>query len=588
MLLFDLETDGLLDDVTTVWCAVTYDTRTDIFERYTPADIQNFLVRLNNEEEGICGHNIIGYDLPVLRKLYGFEPKCTVRDTLVWARLSWSDIKQSDFTRVAKGTLPAKLIGSHSLKSWGYRLGELKGDYGETTENAWSAYSDSMLDYCRRDVVVTKLLYEKLCDKNTSLEAVVLEHEVATIIQQQQEKGFLFDIKSAESLYCTLIQRREELKKELLEVFKPWYVKVKEFVPRKDNKKLGYRSNSPLTLIELTEFNPSSRQHIAYHLKKRYQWEPQEFTEKGEAKIDESVLSKMEIPEAKLLSEYFLTEKRIGQLAEGDQAWLKKVKQDNRIHGGVITNGAVTGRMTHNNPNLAQVPAVGVPYGKECRSLFTVPRGYKLVGADASGLELRCLAHYMGRYDGGKYSEVILKGDIHTVNQLAAGLPTRNQAKTFIYAYLYGAGDEKIGTIVGGTAKDGAKLKASFLKKTPALKQLKEDIDLAVKKNGYLKGLDGRVLPIRSSHAALNTLLQSAGAVVMKKALVILADYIKGYDARFVANIHDEWQIEVADKDAEVVGELAVMAIRNAGEHFKFRCPLDGEYKVGNNWCETH
>lgn len=155
-------------------------------------------------------------------------------------------------------------------------------------------------------------------------------------------------------------------------------------------------------------------------------------------------------------------------------------------------------------------------------------------------------------------------------------------------AYLYGAGDEKIGSITGGGSSEGKKLKAAFLKKTPALAKLKAAIDKAVKDKGYLIGLDGRELPIRSSHAALNTLLQSAGAIVMKKALVILADLLEPYDAKFVLNIHDEWQIEAADDCADLVGKLAVQAIREAGEFYGFRCPLDGEYKIGNNWCETH
>lgn len=586
-LIFDCETDGLLDTLTAIHCLCLYDLDTNKEYKLAPDEVLSG-VKLLEQADEIIGHNIIGFDLPAIKKVYPeFTSSAKVIDTLVMARLAWSDIKQGDFGRTAKGLLPTKYIGSHSLGAYGYRLGCLKGEYGET-EGAWESFSQEMLDYCWQDVMVTKLLFEKLCGKGLSEESIQLEHEVATIIQKQIEHGVLFDIEAAEKLYCTLITRKQELNSELQQVFQPWYKFGGQFVPKKDNVKQGYRKDCPLSKIVITEFNPGSRQHISYQLKKRYNWQPEAFTEKGEPMVDESILSKLPYPEAKLLSEYLMVEKRIGQLAEGDQAWLKKVSKDQRIHGGVITNGAVTGRMTHNNPNLAQVPAVSAPYGKECRSLFTVPKGKLLVGADASGLELRCLAHYMGRYDEGEYAKVILDGDIHTVNQQAAGLPTRNQAKTFIYAYLYGAGDEKIGTIVGGTSKDGAKLKRSFLKKTPALKKLKEAIDKAVKEKGYLIGLDGRMLPIRSPHAALNTLLQSAGAVVMKKALVILADYLKPYQARFVLNIHDEWQIECADDIAEVVGQFATRAIREAGEYYNFRCPLDGEYRIGAKWCETH
>jgi DNA polymerase I-like protein with 3'-5' exonuclease and polymerase domains len=283
-----------------------------------------------------------------------------------------------------------------------------------------------------------------------------------------------------------------------------------------------------------------------------------------------------------------MIQKRLGQLAEGKEAWVK-LEKNGRIHGRVNTNGAVTGRCTHSNPNMAQVPAVRAPYGKECRELFTVAKGYKMVGADASGLELRCLAHFMGKWDEGAYAKELLEGDIHTANQKAAGLETRDQAKTFIYAFLYGAGDAKIGTVVGKGQEEGAKLRANFLKKTPALKYLKDAVEKAAKR-GYLLGLDGRKLWIRSEHAALNTLLQSAGALVMKKACCILDKMIKesGFDAKFALNVHDEWQIEVKEEVAELVGNLAVQAIRDAGDFFNFRCPLDGEFRVGNNWAETH
>jgi len=249
-------------------------------------------------------------------------------------------------------------------------------------------------------------------------------------------------------------------------------------------------------------------------------------------------------------------------------------------------NGAVTGRMTHSSPNMAQVPSVGSEYGAECRSLFTVPQGYKLVGADAASLELRMLAHYM---KDEEYAKEIVEGDIHTKNQIAAGLQTRAQAKTFIYALLYGAGPAKIGKIVGGSAAHGQKLIDTFLRNTPALQRLRKTVDkLSIQ--GTLPGLDGRKLYIRSAHAALNTLLQSAGAIVMKKALVLLDTELRRYklDANFVVNVHDEFQLEVKEEHAQKVGELAVDSIKKAGVKLNLRCPLDGEYKIGDNWCQTH
>ena len=325
-----------------------------------------------------------------------------------------------------------------------------------------------------------------------------------------------------------------------------------------------------------------------------YGWKPTEFTDAGTVKMDETTLEGLKYPEVPLLIEYLTVEKRLGQLSEGKQAWFKAVKADGRVHGRVNQNGAVTGRMTHSSPNMAQVPSSTSLYGPECRALFGVPKGKLQVGADASGLELRCLAHFMGRWDGGAYSKVILDGDVHTTNQHAAGLESRNDAKTFIYAFLYGAGDAKIGSIVGKGAKRGAELKAQFLKGLPALDSLIKAIQQTVRKQGYLKGLDGRRVHVRSAHAALNTLLQGAGAIVMKKALVLLDErlqengLIPGLNYEFVANVHDEYQLEVDEELAETVGAAATDAIFRAGQHYGFRCPLAGEFKVGNNWHDCH
>jgi len=265
-----------------------------------------------------------------------------------------------------------------------------------------------------------------------------------------------------------------------------------------------------------------------------------------------------------------------------------------RIHGQVNTNGAATGRCTHNRPNIAQTPSVGAPFGTDCRALFHAPTGYDLVGADLSGLELRCLAHFMAKYDDGAYIDVVLNGDIHSVNQKAAGLPTRNSAKTFIYGFLYGAGPAKIGSIVDGSEKEGRKLINKFMKATPALKQLRDAVGAAVEKNNHLAGLDGRILPVRSPHAALNTLLQGAGALLAKQATVILYQNLtaKGYkwgeDYAQVAHVHDEVQLIARKEIADDVGKEAVKSFQLAGEHFKFRCEVTGEYKVGSNWANTH
>jgi len=595
-LIFDIETDGLLDDVTRCHCIVTHDLDTGRDRTFamlpgypTPAEAIDYL----NAADQLIGHNIIKYDIPVLQKLYkGFRPRAEVIDTLVCTRLIWSDIAESDLGRVKAGRLPSRRIGSHALEAWGYRLGEMKGEY----DGGWNTISQEMVDYAEQDVRVTKALYERILDKQYSPEALKLEHEFCTVIAMQERHGFAFDVQAAQRLYTQLVARRLEIAKELQEAFPPQTVE-EVFVPKVNNRKQGYVKGEPFIKRSILEFNPSSRHHIAARLKE-LGWVPQEFTESGQPKVDESVLEKLPYPQAKLLAEHFLVEKRIGQLAEGDQAWLR-LERKGRIHGSVNTNGAVTGRCTHSNPNVAQVPRCGSPYGSECRSLFGAGPGRVLVGADLSGLELRCLAHYMAKYDDGAYGKVLLEGEIHTVNQQAAGLPTRNDAKSFIYAYLYGAGDVKIGSIVlpNGSEDEqreiGKKLKKAFLKKTPALKALKDAVSAAAEK-GWIKGLDGRVLRIRSPHAALNTLLQSAGALIAKQATVFAyqelttGGYLFGRDWAMVAHVHDEMQVECKKEIADHVGRVLVQSMRRAGEHFGFRVPIDGEFKIGSNWRDTH
>lgn len=602
--LFDLESNGLLDDVTEIHCLVTQDTETKevrVFssapETYGTEPLESgvsFLMEAQAKGKQIGGHNVIKYDIPVLQKIYPhFQVnQDLVIDTIVLTRLIWTNIKDIDSGLLKKGKLPGKLFGSHKLEAWGYRLGVMKGEY----QGGWKSLNADMLKYCIQDVAVTFALWEKIESKNYSSMAIELEHQVQWLIAQQERNGFRFDTNKAAVLYSELCQKRSDLERKLKEFFGSWVVQLPDFIPKRNNKTKGYIAGVPVKRSKVIEFNPSSRDHIADRLINLYGWTPTEFTEGGKPKVDEVVMAALSYEPCPLLLEYLLVQKRIGQLAEGDQAWLKLVKEG-FIHGTVTTNGAVTGRATHSHPNVSQVPASDAPYGKACRELFTVPEGWILVGADASGLELRCLAHFMARWDGGKYAEVLLTGDIHSMNQQAAGLPTRSNAKTFIYAFLYGAGDAKIGAIVNGSAEEGRKLKARFLSKTPAIKKLKEAVTAAVKAKGNLKGLDGRILHVRSAHSALNTLLQSAGALICKKWLVLLEQSLKeeglvhGWhgDYAFCAWSHDECQIacrnqEVADK----VRLIAESCVAKAGEFFNFRCPLAGESKVGANWSETH
>ena len=568
-LIFDIETDGI--EATKVHCIVARDAQSGSVFQFGP-DSLDAAVQFLSRAKTLIGHNVCGYDIPVLRRLLGFRASPVIYDTLILSRLCWPDVAQDDWSRTSSG-FPKDLVGRHSLKAWGYRLGMRKDDWGETTD--WKAYSEEMLDYCTRDTEVTLELWKAILGEKPSKMSVDIEHRFSSIIRMMEEAGFGFDKVKAEGLACVLQARREELRQQLVDVFPPTTVVMK-------------------TKTKIVPFNPSSRQDIAKGLAKLHGWKAKDFTPDGKPKVDEAVLSSLRYPEAKLLLEYLTVVKRLGQLAEGKESWMGLVGPDGRIHGRETTNGAVTGRCTHSNPNMAQVPSVRSAYGKECRGLFIPKKGWVLVGADASGLELRCLAHYMAQWDGGAYSNEILDGDIHTANQKAAGLETRDQAKLFIYAFLYGAGDEKVGTIVGGGRSEGKTLKSQFLKRTPALKTLREKVQHAAKTRGFLVGIDGRKLPVRSAHASLNLLLQSAGAIAMKQATIELYEDLEsanitwGRDWRLVAHVHDELQIECDPGVASEVGLAAAASIRKAGERLGFRCRLDGEFRIGHSWAETH
>jgi DNA polymerase I-like protein with 3'-5' exonuclease and polymerase domains len=579
--------------------------------------IERGLLELQKADR-IVGHNVIDFDIPALKKLYGFSPPLVkVLDTLVVSRCVFPDLRNDDFGR---NKFDKALVGSHSLKAWGHRMGSTtKLTYGEE-DNAFEAYNEEMRKYCERDVIVTQLLYDYLFKQNPSREMIAIEHWFKFVISMQERHGFKFDMDKADVLTAKLMGIRAKLTTDLQDQWKPtevemkspsgWSLEIKmedgvEIISRKTKNELKQELKSrglKQTLVKDAKkqgnavkeipFNPGSRKQIAERLMGLGYELPTE-NDGVSYKVDESVLRGIDHPIAEDLLSYLLVQKRLGQLAEGQQAWLK-LQKNGVIHGKVNTNGAVTGRCTHQTPNVAQVPSVRAEYGAECRELFTVRNGYKLVGCDASGLELRMLAHYMAFYDRGEYAKIVTEGDVHTVNQKAAGLETRDQAKTFIYALLYGAGDEKIGNIAGGNAQLGQKLKRKFFSSLPALARLQQDVQRKVKNGGELKGLDGRILPIRSSHAALNMLLQSAGAVCMKVALIQQFHLLNGLrwqhgrEYAFVANIHDEFQAEVTPDKAEAFGKLAVESIQHAGKQLKLNVPLDGEYKIGNNWSETH
>jgi DNA polymerase-1 len=606
--IFDIETDGLLDSLTAVWCIVCRDVDTGEVRTFGPEEIHQGVEFLLSCEE-IIGHNIIDFDIPALKQLgYLKGPLPKVTDTLVMSRLINTTLSDHDRIRNLKEeVIPLKIIGSHSLKAWGYRLGCHKGEYLQ--EHGYDHYSEGMLVYCIQDTEVTYQLFHKLDKEGWDTRCLTLEHEFATIISGMSRHGFSFDKDKARDLYVTLSCRKLELKEELQAMFPADELEMKSTLwrasdgslhqYRKEAREAGFKDcdieKGPYK-TKLIPFNPASRDHIADRLQ-RLGWKPREMTNEGKPKVDETILSKVRLKTGqqavKMLNEYLMLVKRMGQLADGQQAWIKLEKKG-RMHGRVNTNGAITGRCTHSNPNVAQVPRCGSPYGTKCRELFKASDGYTLIGCDAAGLELRCLAHYLAPYDDGDYTRKLLESDIHVENQKAAGLPTRDAAKTFIYAFLYGAGDAKVGEVIGKGRAAGRTIKETFLKALPALAKLKACISNTLSDRDFLKGLDGRRLFIRSEHAALNTLLQSAGAVIMKQATVELSRSLteiglsRGSDWEFVAHVHDEFQMEVRPQHAETVKSASVTAIREAGRILGFRCPLDGEARAGANWAETH
>jgi DNA polymerase-1 len=671
-ILFDLEGNGLLPTITKVHCAATVDLLSGERKVFGPNDGPNYIhafLSYLREADVAVAHNGLRYDFPVLEKLYGFTlPIERKLDTLVLARLIKPNIKETDGLYNAsalKRGLPTMgpQFGSHSIEAWGLRLGipKLHADIED-----WSEWTQEIQDRCVGDIETNVRLWQYLAPDSYSQPAIMLEHRTAELVEKITVAGWPFNMEKAGALHARLVTEQHEVEKALKGEFGGWWKNKGEFVPKKPHAKLGYwgeyveenhytdkQGNPcepyvkkvfhgyPCTKIEWTEFNPSSRDHIERCLRK-LGWQPTEFTETGKAKLDDAVIEGLAdaFPQSGGLAKYLMIDKRLGQLADGDQAWLLNVADDGRIHAQYNPMGTVTSRAAHFRPNIGQVPACSSPYGKECRELFYVPPGWQMVGADMSGLELRCLAHYMAKYDDGAYGKVILEGDVHWENVLAMSfiescprdkhnalhtLLRETGAKRFLYAWLYGAGDLKAGSIIldacrgarglgtpeGQAVYDkfftgvpserdlkraGRSVKEAFLSKTTGLAKLVFTVKEVAEVNNALPGIDKRRLPVRYAHAALNTLLQACGAILCKQWIcdaydALIAEGLKwGWDGDFVflAWVHDELQVACRDGLGDRVGGVLTACARSAGEPFGFRIPLDSEYKVGNDWSTTH
>ena len=698
-ILFDIESNGFLDQMDRVHClcaaVVENDVVSDIIS-FRQDQMQDALDLLSSADV-LVGHNILSFDLPALEKIYPdwqLPENILIRDTLVMSRMMKSNVKDGDYRAFEQGILEGRLIGTHTLEAWGQRMRLHKGDYAkgreqearergitskeEIREYVWGECNDSMVEYCEQDVRVTLALWNNLSAMNWSEQALRVEHRIHYIMFLQEQFGFQFDIDKAQELAENLTNEYNELRAEVVKHFGRWFAPKKNYKlqPREHfgedssrkvwadvnvyKKKMNVRTevlgqtiiseqspDAPCCPVIIREFNPNSRTQIIDRLTTIYNWEPVDFTEKGNPEVNDDVLRTLapSIPICEDLAELFFLNKLLGMLVNGDNAWLALVKSDGKIHGYVNVGGTISGRASHLSPNQGQVPKVastnvlrddgsfnkkiidkktGKPfayalddqgnpkkktilfgragkYGFECRSLFTAPPDWWLMGCDLSGIELRCLAARLAEFDGGEYVNVVLDGDPHTKNQIAFQLDSRDNAKTCLYAIMYGGGDLKVGSIVlppnasaDAMRARGKQLKANLQNGIPAFGKLIKKVGrLAGRK--YLDGLDGRKLWVRSKHAALNLQLQSDAALISKVWVIFFYDlmteagYVYGVDWGLCAWVHDEVQAACRTREiAEHAAELCKQCAKEAGEFFDYAAPVAAESKIGLNWAQTH
>jgi len=669
MKIWDIESDGLLPGqtdpenvITRLHCINGIDTDTEVEFRFSDhefyqdldgnptkvlcprdGDIADALDWLDGD---VGGHNIIGYDIPAVELLYPDWTAPTGRrfDSSIVGKCIYPNLEDKDWNNKRKGKLPQDFYaGGNSLKQWAQRAGGVQKtdfnpkDYGHTWKTM--PFTQEMDEYCMSDVRSNVDVIKMQMGANSFVPAACdLELAVAEIIKWQERVGIKFDEKAGEEFTKELYIKLNKLEVIARDAFAPFWLKNgKEKSVVKPHRRFKLDDRGTVTRkvkgevqrgwwcetvadhqpVKLVEFNPGSRAHIANRMKWKYKWEPVDFTPTGLPEINEEILGALPFEETKTITKYMTVQKRLSQLAEGKQAWLKVVKNDGRIYGRVDQLGCGTARMSHFGPNLAQVPKSGSPYGTQCRALFVADTDRVIVGCDADALELRILAHFLARFDGGAYVATVLDGnkadgtDMHTRNRIAIGLEKRDTAKTWFYAFIYGSGDFNLGTIVlsewgaerlskfygafaGQTRRSkitaiGRKSRAKLLSSLPAFAKLVDTVQYAARR-GYIRGLDKRQIPVRSKHSVLNFLCQGAGALVMKKALVLMFAEFKRLkmDVLPLLNIHDEVQLSTLPEESHDAGKIAARSIKEAGEFYELRCPLAGDYDIGKNWAETH
>jgi DNA polymerase-1 len=697
-LLADTESNGFVANATKIHCVGITDIDTGEYTGYRPDQVDEAAERLS-EADILVGHNWQRHDHKLLLKLKPkvFRPKPgqIVRDTMVMARLKYPNVKSTDEELIRQGKMPPgkKYKGKHTIGAWGYRLGNPKGDYADMMEAkaralglehpkdiaafVWGEFNEDMFEYMGQDCSTNLSLWKHINPDEYSQDAIELEHRVAVVCNSMEEQGVPFDLRAAGELQANLTQRKHELEQALKAHYGSWYAPISPdptksiFVPKKPSAAAGYWGDEwtteemrvtkkgkavmktvkhfkgyPCTKLKLVEFNPGSRDHIAKVLIERG-WEPSKFTEGGKPQIDEEVVEHIValFPEMNGLGELMMIEKRLSQLCGTDNSLMASVQEDGRIHGVINPMGTITSRGSHFLPNLGQVPSAKKPFGPEFRALFmcgaAMPKGWVALGADQEGLELRGLAHYIAKFDAGKYAETVISGDPHWLHACVMGLAEGERdkhnklhtivredgSKRFIYAYVYGCGDEKAGQIIyaalvnaarnagaegravyekffGDPASPpsnakvkqvGKKVRNAFLTRITGFDKLQRQISQQVSSRGRVPGLDGRRIPVRSEHSALNFLIQSAGAIICKRWLAdafeeCCSKFKLGWDGDFcfVLWVHDEVQVCCRKEIADEIGEILVRTARAAGEPYGFRVPLDSKAVIGNSWKDTH
>jgi DNA polymerase I-like protein with 3'-5' exonuclease and polymerase domains len=577
----DIETDDLA--ATVVWCVVLQNVATRQIIKFHGDFYSEFRRWVAEHPEAIfVGHNLLSFDVPTLNRLCGTDiPLDRLVDTLVLSYL-YDPVMQ----------------GGHSLEAWGERFKFPKGDF-----NDWSHFSDKMLSYCVRDVELTCLLFTRLtarmAARGFSEKSCQLEHQIRHVVNKQEKNGFWFNVPKAEQLYAELRQRERDYGDQIHRLFPPelklqetYRYRVKRdgspystFLRHTEQYEKVVRRGDEYDVYSYEEFNIGSPMQRVEKLLS-LGWKPSKFTPKGNPQVDEESLvafaNEIGSAEVRAIADWLVVNGRANMI----NTWLNNVRPDSRIHGKVMTCGAGTRRMTHSAPNTANIPGNEAKYGHECRECWgATPGRRRLVGYDAKALEMRMFGHYL---NDPVAAELYINGDPHSVNAAALG-HERKPAKTDFYAFMYGASDGKLALPHGKGREYGRWMRETLMSSTPGLEDLIKEVQ-AEQKAGFILCIDGGFVRCPSPHAALNYKLQSAGAITMKQAAIFIDQRVqeRGLDCLKVGDIHDEGQHDCAEGDAEEFGKLAVQAIRDAGEELNFSVPLDGDYKVGGTWAETH